>query len=379
MSMNKILILFSFLLTFIISDKDLYLPMNKDSKYGEDICRYYDDAHYYVKPCEKGKYCVDTSFQYSNLFVCKDIPKVKHALGLKDTDPCSTSFECDNLLECQSESCTYYCSLSSYFYGVDNICYPDSEKAPSSYCEYNKYDSNGNFEKTTYSSPEKNKICGKLNIKELAGSNHRGIYVIESKESVYKGSVKDGEYVDDMELCESGYALYFYFDRKHKDPKVTGSIGTNEQYLMCVTPISVDSSCSILYQLDGKEYVYNIQKLSTISTIIPSSFYSTFCGNDKDYISIKSERYREYYKNITEEERNTCGNLDGKDKFTCENRELIKSWYFYNNPKKYLLYNGREKLEKVLDHLIQMDYPSYYATSQFLNIQIFLFILFLLF
>lgn len=375
--MNKVLIIFSFLLTFVISDKDYYLPMNKDSKYGEDICRYQDDGHYYVKPCEKGQYCIDpSSSSSSHLFVCKDIPKVKHALGLKDTDSCDTSFECDNMLECKSDSCIHDCPLTNEFFGADAQCHADSEKTSGSYCYFNYYDANGNYDRSTYSPPEKNKICGKLNIKELAGSNHRGIYKIESEEAVYKGSVKDGEYVNNMALCESGYALYFYYGRKHDDPKAIGASGTNYQYLMCVTPISVDSSCSILYQLDGKEYVYNALRLSgsDLNTIT-----TTFCGSDKDYISIKSERYREYYKNITEEERNTCENLDGKNKFTCENRELIKSWYFYQNPEKYLLYNGREKLEKVLDHLIQIDYPSYYATSQFLNIQIFLFILFLLF
>ena len=70
--------------------------------------------------------------------------------------------------------------------------------------------------------------------------------------------------------------------------------------------------------------------------------------------------------------------LDNTNKYTCENNGLIKSWYFYQNPSKYILYNGREKLEKVLNYLIQKEYPSY-SFSKFLNYNIiFLLILFLL-
>lgn len=374
--MNKILILFSFLLTFIISDKDLFLPMNKDSKYGEDICRYYDDGHYYVKPCEKGKYCVDTSStSSSNLFTCHDIPKVKHSSVI--TESCKNSFECFGVLECISEKCTISSCLPGEFVDYRSTCRASAEQASDHYCYLKTYDSTGLETRRTYSPAEKNKICGKYNIIELQGNNHRGVYDILSVEYAYKGTVKDGDFVSSKELCESGYALYFYGNGKFDDPKLGTSSGTNSRYLKCITPISVEcdgSTCSVLYQLDGEELVYNLDRLETTYR---NNIYGDYSG--EDFIKIKSERHREFYSNITDEERNTCGELDSKNKYTCENRELIKSWYFYRNPRKYILYNGREKLEKVLDYLIQREYPSYYSSSQFLYIQILLFILILLF
>lgn len=31
--------------------------MDKDSKYGDDVCSYTGQKQKYVKPCEKGKFC----------------------------------------------------------------------------------------------------------------------------------------------------------------------------------------------------------------------------------------------------------------------------------------------------------------------------------
>ena len=371
--MNKILIILSFLLTFIISDKNIYLPMNKDSKYGEDICRYHDDGYFYVKPCEKGKYCADTSSSsYTYLQTCYDIPKVKPTSIF--TESCKNSFECYDNLECISEKCTKFCPTGEFLTG-EGSCKGDALLVEGKYCYLNKYDSStGVRTSRTYSPAEKNKKCGKYNLGQLPGTSNIGRYTIISEEFVYKGTVQDGEYVKEMEFCESGYALYFYPNGKNQDP--SGIIGTNDIYLRCITPISVETDCSILYQLDGEEFVYNLNQIMT-TPAQSNKIYNAFC--EQEYIKIKSERYREFYKNITDEERNTCGELDGKNKYTCENRELIKSWYFYSHPEQYILYNGREKLEKVLDYLIQMEYPSYYSSSQFLNIQILVFILFFLF
>ena len=354
--------------------------MNKDSKYGEDVCRYYDDGYYYVKPCEKGKYCVDpSSTPNSYLYICQDLPKIKHLSRFQES--CKTSYECEGNLKC-SDTCTYNsCNLLNEFiaYDPDNEAYFCPAKADQytseGYCYSQTYDSiNDNFRKTYSPIPsDKNKICGKLTFDEIGGTN-RGVFYVKSNEYAYKGTVQDGEYVDDMDLCQSGYALYFYYGGKSEDPRAVGASYPNQKYLRCVTPISVENSngvCSVYYSLGGEEFVYKIGSYST------NQIYSKYCN--QEFINIKSERIREYNQNITNEERDTCGDLEGKNKYTCENRELIKSWYFYQNPEQYILYNGREKLEKVLDHLIQMEYPSYYSISHFLNIQILLLILFLLF
>ena len=94
------------------------------------------------------------------------------------------------------------------------------------------------------------------------------------------------------------------------------------------------------------------------------------------YIQLKYEKYREYYTSMTEEERKTCGDLDGTNKYTCENNKLIRSWYFYNHPDKYSAYNDRKKIRKIVDYLIQIEYPCY-SLSRFLSIK-FIYLLFLL-
>ena len=47
------------LLEFSLSEDEnpLFLPMKKDSKYGDDVCSYTKDGKKYVRPCEKGKFC----------------------------------------------------------------------------------------------------------------------------------------------------------------------------------------------------------------------------------------------------------------------------------------------------------------------------------
>lgn len=46
------------LLEFSLSEYDvIMLPMDKDSKYGDDVCSYTGQKQKYVKPCEKGKFC----------------------------------------------------------------------------------------------------------------------------------------------------------------------------------------------------------------------------------------------------------------------------------------------------------------------------------
>ena len=134
-------------------------------------------------------------------------------------------------------------------------------------------------------------------------------------------------------------------------------------HLRCVTAISIISKisagsvekCSINYKInDGEILRYNVEQFSSILSKI-----SDYCNSeDRLYIKLKHEKYREYYTNLKEEERKTCGDLDYTNQYTCENNGLIKSWYYYKNPKDYTTYNNRKKIENVINYEIQKKYPK---------------------
>ena len=121
----------------------------------------------------------------------------------------------------------------------------------------------------------------------------------------------------------------------------------NTQYLRSVTRISINKVntryCSISYKIiDGEPLNYNVYKLSSWG--YTSSEMAVFCNIE--HIKIKYDNFREYSKSISENERKTCGDLENTNKYTCENNGLIKSWYFYKHPEKYILYNDRENWVK---------------------------------
>jgi hypothetical protein len=371
----KYILIFVCLFSITLSEEDYYIPMEKESKYGDDVCGYEDkDGHHHVKPCEKGKYCVDFSLSTSYLEICQDLPEIKTLSNLIE-QKCSTSFECESDLTCDGSSCRA-CTVSGNLFDhgeyLSYSCDSDSHKG-SGYCESNTYDSNNILTSTKYSTPEKYKTCGKLTIAEFQGTTGAGVYYVKLDEYDYIGTVQDGEYVTKMELCESGFALYFYYGGNHKDPRssTAASALTNTRYLRCVTPLAINrkntgQTCSINYKIkDGEPLNYNVEQLTYGSTYYNDM--DELCN--KPYIKVMSEKYREYSKSITEEERKTCGDLDGNDKYTCENNGLIKSWFAYKNPEIYIHYNGRKKLERVFDYLIQKKYPKY-SFSQFLNLRL---------
>ena len=386
--MFKNIILIVCLIIISKSDNDYYLPMEKASKYGDDVCRYYDDGHYYVKPCEKGKYCVGglsgsgSSQGESYLEICYDLPNTSLLSNLNE-GKCKTSLECEGSLECNGNTCTKCGSSSQVQTGEypNYRCRSDTLKG-NGFCESVTLDAS-NQKQFKYSYPESYKKCGKLTIKEypnLTGLTFTGNYYASLNEYTYIGTVPDGEYVkDNMELCESGFALAFYYGGLYDSPGSSADSGDlNEPYLRCVTPISINYAhtghCSITYKINDEEPLnYNVDKTSSWTL---GSEMQRLC--DEEYIKIKSDNFREYSKSISEEERKTCGDLEDTNRFTCQNNNLIKSWYFYKNPEKYILYHDREKLDKVLQYLIQKDYPSY-SSSKFLNLKIlFLLLLFLI-
>lgn len=391
------------LLEFSLSEYDAtILPMDKESKYGNDVCSYTDDRQTYVKPCGKGKFCGDDPhintiptldysrgkyYATSTMEICQDLPNISILYTYKE-EGCTNDFECEEG-KCIGNVCSNKCDTGKFYYkeiyGGSPGCKEDSKKGDTNICyEITHYKNEVPTEK--FSPPVPNKICGKLTFLDEPYDGREGMYYVHTYEYVYKGEVEDGEYVNNEELCKSGFALYFFKDGKSEDPKDVSITGyNNEMYLRCVTPISVSkigSKCTINYKINesGEILRYNVNKLNYLGQN-PSTYFNKineYCDEEEKsiYIKLKYEKYREFYTKIIEEERKTCGDLDKLNKYTCENNELIKAWYFYNNPKDYFTYNNRKKIEKVIDYKIQKKYPCY-SLSQFLTIKI-IYLLFLL-
>ena len=115
-----LLYLFVFICSFsLFTSAEILYPMEKDSKLGEHICRYTErlenhDTKTYVKPCEEGKYCassgIDTSFSSTvstlkyDYYICKNYTK---RVPIKVfNEACSSDYECDANLKCDSDICT---------------------------------------------------------------------------------------------------------------------------------------------------------------------------------------------------------------------------------------------------------------------------------
>jgi len=371
-----------------LSDDTLFLPMKKDSRYGDDVCSYIKDDKKYVRPCEKGKFCkydlpIDNIYPHkmfekeSNIEICYDLPSIT-PLYTYDEGTCTNGFECTSSYECIGNKCSYECSSGQFFSKKTFQCIDNSLKASDGVCEETTWERGAVSPTITkYSSPNRDKGCAKLSFADVPNDDMKGIYYVNQKTYVYKGEVEDGEYVTSKEYCQSGFALYFYRDGKSEDPKDKNVIGHNDMYLRCVTPISVNSEgeCSINYKIgeNGETLRYNVEKLSTSYNTIKNNYCTEY---NELYIKLKYEKYKEYYTKMSEDERKTCGDLDSTNKYSCQNNEVIKAWYYYKHPANYLAFNDRKKLKVVIDYLIQKDFPCY-SLSQFIRIN-FIYLLFLL-
>lgn len=376
---------------FILCLSDFY-PMEKDNKYGDDVCGYYDKNNfndYYVKPCDSGKYCVTPtpSLQSSSLSICQDVPIIESGLSSLDGD-CSSDFDCEYNLECIAKKCKYSidCGNNEYPYKQNGVGgYRCGEKAPEGYCHF--LDTN---RKNFYSSPPTNlHYCGVYTFNP-EGNN---IYSLKDTKYAYIGSVDSGEYVNDNKLCKSGFTLYYYPNGYLKDPN---SSNGNRMYKRCVTPIAIDKndklseSCVIYYKEkdeDSDIKKYNVDELkdhlSSLSHIYATPDFDDlkeeFCSYDDFTFKIKYQKFKEFTDKINDDQREKCGDLSENSnlRYKCDNKDLIKIWYFYEKPKDYILYNGREKLLVVLNHLIQREFPLY-QSSQILNINYLFLLLFLI-
>ena len=409
-------------------DRDyIYLPMKKDHKYGDDICYYreidekLDYAVYYVKPCEKGKYCENAISGYKPFGFCKDIlTNITNFPGYGES--CNTDGECQGNLICDGQckkDCSHLPSNPGYSPVQTDIdmfrCRASTYKVfdESTFCEWNNEEYRSTDPKsyiiptTTYYGKYQGlpKECGIISFKAITDVDPSPIttttpysyrtftrYIELGKKWCNIGEAKDGEFVVNKRFCKSGYTLKFYPNGNLDDPSYPSANYNEVLQEMCVTPIQVDlnnplAGCVITYKGEGgNEYKYNVLKYyidyndpnSLSLTYDSSNDYTLVCN---EYIVIKSQLYTNFteeFNNASDEDKKHCYKLPKGDAGNCENIKLLELMYFYNNPKEYLFYKDREDLEKVLHYKIQDKYHRYYELSTYLNVNLLFLILFLI-
>ena len=366
-----------------------YLPMKRKSiDFGADVCRFDDtihDTHYnYVKGCEKGKYCASLESTY-NIHKCQPYTPIIKMLG----ENCKNDFECDSSLKCISEKCSME---NDYPYNKNDIDFCpsgqilqiiDDEGRNSGKCiSATNIDKcyirtkEGTNEKINTYAPDYFKICGKISYEK---DDTAKLYIKTSTDMNYYGEVNDGEFVEDEKACKSGYALYFYGNKELTKP-FTDSEATahsNDMFKLCVTVKEVEfipgddesstppppDSCIIKYTKGTEtEYIYD-----------PSHAGQNIACDE--FLLTKLELFQKLVERMNSI-RDQCVSQRHYDApFLCDDNELKKLQYFYDNPKDYLLYQNENQ---VVDYLVQSKYKTYEAqdlSKGFLNLNYFILLL----
>ena len=382
-----LLYLFVFICSFsLFTSAEILYPMEKDSKLGEHICRYTErlenhDTKTYVKPCEEGKYCTTSSIETSvvstgssqyDFYICKNYTK---RVPIKVyNEACSSEYECDKNLECDSGICTLTsCGSNEKPYKKSNGDWDCKDKDVSdeyvSLCESFRDDnSNVCSDRKNTGNSDYLKYKGIITFETyfpISTEKDKGqLYRKKKQIFSYIGSVEDGEFVSDEKACKSGFALGFFPNQELKDPYTGDSSSHNSKSLMCITLIEWDKKNQrIKYKIkDGDEKV-----------ILSSTDY-----DEKKLIEIELfKKYAEAWNNNLEECQKTENYNSPR---TCNVDEVTKWYYFYNNIDKYLFYYAEDegkKYKDVIKYLIQKDYP-FYQSGLFLNIKYLISLLFLL-
>ena len=407
--MNKYFLICFSLFTLSLS---FYRPFSKlNISYPSDMCYFKDTTSdsaisnlEFVRGCKKNEECIEVDNR--NSYVIKTC---QNQDGITKSS-CSNNFECTSPKICiQHECCpTGGCpsttpdvnptqceanQIYNHKSGASPVCDPNREQNKK-YCKI--YNSDGS-EIADYQEENYAKICGKNTIESTGEENH---YYRKSTEWVYYGSVEDNKFVEQVEACKSGYALYFYGNNGLTNPLD----GSHEMFLLCVTVLDVElentigtpsqRKCQrIKYKIgSGNELIYDTSNLD-------SSYTLSNC----DYLLMTKlelfKKYKEEYDKVKDQcySSKSSDNLCGKD-------ELMKWWYLYEHPRDYLLYKDQTE---VLDYLIHETYSEYTPetgkvpettpvtepaaiteetttepeteSSKFLNIKYFIFLLFGLF
>jgi len=367
---KRVLLLFS-IISSIFSATYAPWHLRKFEYSVSDMCSYVENnpAFEYVKPCPKNYYCDQVESSGHNIGVCKQYFSTVKTLG----DSCTSDIECDSNLKCSTSS-SNICTIDStkraysvsdkvsndYYYYCQDGSFPlqktDINNEIYYECTSQTTAMNGQkcFEDNSYTiAPSFSKLCGKLVVNNEANSK---IYVHKSTEMATIGLVGAGEFVQDARACKSGYALFFYGNKKtEKESDVTSNI-----YQMCVNikGVETDNSgkcVSFKYSLSGEtEYSYVISQLPSTHDFLPykNSLQNQVCSN----LMTKLELFQKFL-----EKKKSLGECPYDKKylnepFTCGKDELRELWGYYNNPKYYLLYRNEPA---IVEHLIQKSYPDY--------------------
>ena len=358
-----------------------FIPMKENKNFKEDVCEYADDEYTFVKPCGEGKYCA-----YSNVLDIGFCKKVENKIKLKTmNDDCTSDFDCESGLECKSNKCSYSGTCGSDYSPVRSSngywgCKKDEYKG---LCYYEKKEDSS----PSYSSgAEYFQVCGKITFDKSSESGDHVKYKPIKIESVYRGSVDDGEFVLDVKACKSGYALYFYPDGSLIDPGK--STYQNNMYKKCVTINEFDkraSGCVIKYDNDK---IYNVNQLNGKETMSSGFRHDTrinfgASGSDEylcDEPLVRQEMWDKYLNAYNVEKQKECEkNTDIDDKLTCDDNEIRKWSYFYDNPEIYIAYyDEKNKNNDVVNYLLQRKYNAH-ISSGFLAVKFIYCLLLLLF
>ena len=361
-----------------------YLPMKKkDIGYEENVCAYTYSDITYVKPCkDEGKYCkyVDT------LGICQEIPTKITLLGYGEK--CNNDYECENGLNCFG-TCTTASNSNS---NACNNNYSPLKRETKWQCIHNSYKDYCTFIDTangvSMSSKEADyfQVCGAIEFYSYPGipSSDGSIYLSNKISSNYIGTQKAGTFVKDKLACESGFALYFYYNGSGGtsiDP-YTGSTITSVQNnleLMCVNPEDIEyrdsESCTIKYD-EGK--LYNVDYLPSSNNPPYINYRRNICYGNK-YLKKKLEFFKKYIEVFTKTKQEESAKEENyNEQRTCNNNEIRKWYYLYENPEVYIEYYDDDlKYNDVLTYLIQQEYPSY-QISRFINFNFFICLIFIL-
>lgn len=402
------------LLCALYAFNSAYLPFKKNKEFPDDACAYSYKDNFYVKDCESGKYCKERN---DALSLCEDIPSV--VLSPLDGS-CTSDFECETGLICSSSKCSY-----SY----DPVCPTGYEKIQT----HNRYvcrdkdylnvwytkdftwqedtsipDKKGYLKNPTpviHYGPDIMQVRGKITEWNITSDENGKIY--EPTKIVISdiGTVEDGEFVYDELACKSGFALFFYGDGKLTNPY--DDTDYNYMYKKCVTLEGIEklpNKCKIKYQLDGKSLSYDVNRIDgNAKTIVVESgltntnnyyafhSYSDYFYEISNYYNfvdnflcnenskIKADIFKKYIDSLTEEIRK-CSNPETNPLTleTCQNNQLRKWAYFYEEPDEYALYYTEEdKGKPVINYLVQSSFPSYQSSS-FLNFKYYICLLLLI-
>ena len=408
--MNKNI--FTFICLFLIDQTILlsanretfYLPMKKNHKYGDDICLYREDIDekreytiYYVKPCEKGKYCEN---EINRLGFCRDIPTNATDFPTYEGD-CKSNGECLKGLDCNNGKCnkiTQQCPSYDpnhpdfpFFDELNHFeCLAYNDKTTDDGKHYRIYDYNkmtsdpliyNTYPIITYGKypglPKENGAIvftsvtdNYIDISET-GTPHKSFerWLKKSEDWCTIGEIEDGEFVSNWRFCKSGFTLKFYPNKDLVDPSVSKASYNENLYEMCVTPIQIDMNNPeingplITYKIkDGNEQKYNYYK-----------YYTQGASDDflEENSVIQSKLYTEFieeFQNASDEDKKNCYRIprgNPGDEGNCQNIKLLKLYYFYNKINEYFFYKDRKDLEKVLHYNIQKVYHRYYDLSTY--------------